>query len=68
MGGLYIPDEVKDKDRPAEGVVVAKGPKVKNVYTEDHIIFGKYAGTEYPWGSESLLFMREEEVIATLEE
>jgi co-chaperonin GroES (HSP10) len=47
---------------------VAKGPKVKNVYTEDHIIFGKYAGTEYPWGSESLLFMREEEVIATLEE
>lgn len=67
-GGLLIPDEARDKDRPAEGVIVTIGPEVENLKEGDHIIFGKYAGTEYPWGGETLLFMREDEVIATVEE
>lgn len=66
-GGLIIPDE--GKDRPSEGTVISVGSKVtEGIKKGDHIIFGKYAGTEYPWGTETLLFMREEEIIATVEE
>lgn len=64
-GGITL--IVDEKDRPAEGVVVSIGPKVSDLKEGDHIIFGKYAGTEYPWGGETLLFMREDEVIATVE-
>ena len=67
-GGLVIPDEAQAKDKPAEGTVMAIGPKVDDVRVGDHILFGIYAGTEYPWGVETLLFMREEEIIATVEE
>jgi chaperonin GroES len=78
-GGLLIPDEAKDKDRPAEGTVVAVGPMVgkstgmlamesASLKVGDHIIFGKYAGTEYAWGGDVLLFMREDEIIAVVED
>lgn len=65
-GGITL--IVDDADRPAEGVIVSVGPKVLGLSEGDHIIFGKYAGTEYPWGGETLLFMRDDEVIATVEE
>jgi chaperonin GroES len=65
-GGIFIPTDAKD--RPAEGVVVSIGPKVSDLKEGDYIIFGKYAGTEYPFGGETLLFMTESEVIATVEE
>ena len=79
-GGVLIPDE--GKDHPAEGVILAMGPAVNHIIdTEtaslydkngykvgDHIIFGKYAGTEYPWGGETLLFMRQDEIIAVVED
>lgn len=67
-GGIFIPQDAQDKDRPAEGVIIEKGSKVRGLYIEDHIIFGKYAGTEYPFGGQTLLFMREDEVIAVLED
>ena len=67
-GGLLIPDEAKKNDRPAEGVVMSVGPLVQNLQPGDHILFGQYAGTEYPWGVEFLLFMMESEVIATIED
>jgi chaperonin GroES len=67
-GGLLIPDEAKKNDRPAEGVVMSIGPLVQNLQPGDHIIFGQYSGTEYPWGVEFLLFMTESEVIATIED
>ncbi len=66
-GGVLIPDETLDKDRPAEGVVVTAGPLVKDLKEGDYVIFGKYAGTEYPFSGQILLFMREEEIIATVE-
>jgi len=68
VGGLYVPETSKSQDRPAEGVIKAIGKRVEDLAVGDHIIFGKYAGTEYPWGSETLLFMREEEVISVIEE
>lgn len=65
-GLLIIPEE--NKDKPAEGTVLSIGPLVTGIKEGDHIIFGKYSGTEFPFGPEVLLFMREDEVIATIEE
>ena len=67
-GGLVIPEEAQAKDKPAEGVVMAVGPNVNDVKVGDHVLFGLYAGTEYAFGIEVLLFMAESEVIATVEE
>jgi chaperonin GroES len=66
VGGILIPDD--NKDKPSEGTVISVGRKVEDTAEGQHIIFGKYAGTEYPWGGETLLFMREDEVIAVVEE
>lgn len=65
-GGIIIPDD--GKDHPLEGTVISVGKSVEDIKEGEHIIFGRYAGTEYPFGGETLLFMRESEVIATVED
>ena len=73
-GGLIIPDSAKDK--PQEGEVIAVGRGKSNDKGEvfplavkggDHILFGKYAGTEIKIDGEEFLIMREEEVLGILE-
>ena len=68
IGGILIPQDSQDKDKPAEGIITEVGPDVKDLKRGDHILFGKYAGTEYPFGGQTILFMREEEIIATIED
>ena len=71
-GGIIIPDTAKEK--PQEGVVVAvgtgkyeKGQTVPlAVKAGDHVLFGKYAGTEIKLGNEDLLIVREEEILGIL--
>jgi chaperonin GroES len=72
-GGIVIPDTAKEK--PQEGEVIAVGPgKIdengKRVHMElkkgDHILMGKYAGTEVKIEGEEYLIMREEDVLAIL--
>jgi chaperonin GroES len=69
-GGIVIPDTVKEK--PQEGEVLAAGEgKVKDdgnvvplqVKPGDHILFGKYAGTDIIFQGQDYLIMREEEVL-----
>ena len=47
-GGLYIPDNAKEK--PQQGVIVAVGPGSKDepmeVKVGETVLYGKYAGTE----------------------
>jgi len=73
-GGIIIPDSAKDK--PQEGVVIAVGRGKSNdegkvfpldVKEGNHILFGKYAGTEIKIDGEEFLIMREEEVLGILE-
>jgi len=71
-GGIIIPDTAKEK--PQEGVVVAvgtgkfeKGQTVPlAVKAGDHVLFGKYAGTEIKLDAEELLIVREEEILGIL--
>jgi chaperonin GroES len=74
-GGIYIPDTAKEK--PIEGKVVAVGSgKVSDsgervaltVKAGDKILFGKYAGTEIKVEGEEHLMMREDDILAIIED
>ncbi|MCL2183795.1 MAG: co-chaperone GroES [Chitinispirillia bacterium] len=70
-GGLYIPDNAKEK--PQKGEVVAVGPgkvaesgaKIEmTVKAKDKILYGKYSGTEVTVDGAEYLIMRESDVLA----
>jgi chaperonin GroES len=71
-GGIYIPDNAKEK--PAEGIVfavgggrVVDGARVPlEVKSGDHVLFAKYAGTEVEVGGETMLIMREDDLLGVL--
>lgn len=73
-GGIIIPDSAKEK--PSEGKVVAvgNGKWLENgnrqsleVKANDHILFGKYSGTEVKIDGEEHLILREEDVLGIVE-
>lgn len=72
-GGLYLPDNAKDK--PARGTVVSIGDgkllddgrrSVFQVKEGDKVIFLSYAGEEFKIGDEELLLMRESDLLAVI--
>jgi len=72
-GGIIIPDTAKEK--PSEGEVMAVGNgKVLDsgavqalvVKVGDHVLFGKYDGTEVKIDGEDRLIMREEDVLGVI--
>ncbi|HAR96297.1 MAG TPA: co-chaperone GroES [Deltaproteobacteria bacterium] len=74
-GGIIIPDAAKEK--PQEGKVIAVGPgKVTDngqrvtpeVKAGDKVLFGKYAGTEIKIDGEEHLILREDDVLAIIED
>ena len=75
IGGIIIPDSAKEK--PQQGKVIAAGAgKVKDdgkrvaldVKAGDLILFGKYSGQEIKLDGEEFLIMREDEVLAVIDE
>ncbi len=71
-GGLYIPDTAKEK--PQQGEVIAVGPgrieKGDHVKMEvkvgDRVLYGKYSGTEVTIDNETLLIVKESDVLAVV--
>ena len=67
-GGLYIPDNAKEK--PQQGVVVAVGPGAKDepmeVKTGDVVLYGKYAGTEVTVETKKYLLVKQSDILAIL--
>ena len=72
-GGIIIPDTAKEK--PQEGIVAAVGNgKILDDGTRlslevkegDHILFGKYSGTNIKIEGEEYLILREDEVLGIL--
>ena len=73
-GSIIIPDSAKEK--PQQGKVIAAGAgKAKDdgkripldVRAGDKILFGKYSGQEIKLDGEEYLIMREDEVLAVVE-
>jgi len=72
-GGLFIPDNAKEK--PQKGEVVAVGPgkvaesgaKIEmTVKVKDKVLYGKYSGTEVTVDGSEYLIMRESDVLAVV--
>jgi chaperonin GroES len=72
-GGIIIPDTAKEK--PQEGVVIAVGSGKQNdgkvvpvdVRPGDHVLFGKYGGTEIKLDGEEHLILREDDILGVIE-
>lgn len=66
-GGLFIPESAKEK--PRKGVVVAIAADKESVLeVGDKVVFGKYAGVELILDKDSLVVMKEEDVIGIIKE
>ena len=74
VGGIIIPDTAKEK--PQQGKVIAAGNGKSNdegkripldVTAGDTILFGKYSGQEIKLDGAEYLIMREDEVLAIIE-
>ena len=73
-GGIIIPDTAKEK--PQEGEIVAVGPGTRDeqgrvhpldVKPGDRIIFGKWSGTEIKLDGDTLLVLKEADIIGVVE-
>ncbi len=73
-GGIIIPDTAKEK--PMEGEIIAAGPGARNeqgalvaldVKAGDHVLFGKWSGTEVKIDGEELLIMKESDIMGIIE-
>ena len=69
-GGLIIPDSAKEKNQEGEIISVCTGRVTDKgdvrplaVKAGDHVLFGKYAGTEIKLDDKDFVIMREEEVL-----
>ncbi len=71
--GLFIPDTAKEK--PFEGKVISVGTGKRTedgkelplaVKVGDHILFGKYAGTEIKIDGQEYLLMKEDEILGII--
>ncbi len=72
--GIIIPDTAKEK--PAEGEVIAVGQGGRDeagklipidIKVGDHILFGKWSGTEVKIDGEDLIIMKESDVLGVIE-
>lgn len=73
-GGVIIPDTAKEK--PMEGEVVAAGSGTRtedgkviplDVKVGDHVLFGKWSGTEVTIDGEELLIVKESDIMGVIE-
>jgi chaperonin GroES len=73
-GGIVIPDTAAEKPIRGKVMAVGKGKILESgdvrpldVKVGDHVLFGKYSGTEVKVDGNEYLVMREEDVMAVIE-
>ena len=71
--GIIIPDTAKEKPQKGEIVAIGEGKTSDNgtvvkpqVKVGDHVLYGKYAGTEISVEGKDYLIMRESDIFAVL--
>lgn len=74
-GGIVLPGSAAEKPSRGNVVAVGKGKLLENgevrpldVQVGDKVLFGKYSGSEVKLDGEELIVMREEEIMAIIEE
>ena len=57
----FLTEGLVEKEKPAEGVVLERGNNVPFAIG-DHLVFGKYSGTEFKLNGEILILLKVDEV------
>jgi chaperonin GroES len=74
-GGIIIPDTAQEK--PSQGEIIAVGPGGRDeagklipidLKKGDHVLFGKWSGTEVKLDSVDYLIMKESDIMGVLED
>ena len=68
IGGIIIPDTAKEKPLRGEMIAAGNGTKDEEMVLKagDHVLYGKYAGTEIELDGTKYLIMRQSDVLAIL--
>lgn len=73
-GGIILPDSAQEK--PQRGEVIAVGPGKRldsgalapiDVLVGDHVLYGKYSGTEVKVDGEDYIILRADDILGVLE-
>ena len=73
-GGIILPDSAQEK--PSEGVIVAAGGGIRgddgsimplDVKKGDHVLFGKFGGTEIKVDGEEFTILRESDILGIID-
>ena len=73
-GGIIIPDTAQEK--PSEGKIIAVGNGIRgedgsvtplDVKEGDHVLFGKFGGTEIKVDGEELMILRESDILGIID-
>ena len=68
VSGIIIPDSAKEN--PLKGTILAVGPGTKDETMEvkegDVVLYGKYAGTELEVDNETVIIMRQSDILAVV--
>lgn len=66
--GIIIPDSAKEKPLKGEIIASGKGTKDEEMVLKpgDHVLYGKYAGTEIELEGTKYLIMRQSDVLAII--
>jgi chaperonin GroES len=74
-GGIIIPDAAKEKPQEGRVVAVGEGKVLESgqrspltVKAGDKVLFGKYSGTEIKIDGDEHLILREDDVLAIIED
>ena len=74
-GGIVIPDSAAEKPMRGEVIAIGGGKILDNgdtralaVKVGDTVLFGKYSGTEVKINAQELVVMREDDIMAVIDE
>ena len=74
-GGIVIPDSATEKPIKGEVIAVGNGKitdsgevRALDLKAGDKVLFGKYSGTEVKVDADELLVMREDDIMAVIED
>ena len=74
-GGIIIPDSAKEKPQQGKVIAAGNGKRLEDgtvvaldVKPGDRILFGKYSGSEIRLEDNEYLILREDEILAVIEE
>jgi len=73
--GIILPDTAKERPQEGEVMAVGTGRVLEDgrvvpleVKVGDRVLFSKYGGTEFKLGNEEYIILREDDILAILQE